>query len=80
MTRTWTAKIQIGREIIDATLSGSDLLADQTMSAVREAALFVDESTEAVHVELWKSTKAHGVVRDRVFFVYRDRKGVVRFQ
>lgn len=77
MARTWTATIKVGREVIDATPSRSDLLSDQTVSAVREAAMFLDGRTD-VRVVLWKTTQA-GTREDRSFGVWMDQ-GKVRYQ
>jgi len=76
MARTWTATIKVGRETIEATPSRSDLLADQTVSAVREAALFVDGRSD-VRVVLWKTTKA-GTREDRSFGVWME-SGKIRY-
>jgi hypothetical protein len=81
-TRTWTATIQVrtprsGMVVLDATVSRWDLLRDQTDVAVREAAVLLEEGE--VSVVLHKTTKARGTERDRLFTVYRDKRGVVRY-
>lgn len=80
-TRTWTATIQVrtrsGMVVLDATTSRWDLLRDQTDVAVREAAVLLEEGE--VSVVLHKTTKARGTERDRLFTVYRDKRGAVRY-
>lgn len=87
ITRTWTATIEVYEPgirrmtTLQVANSRSDLLRDQTQDAVREAArlgllVFPNE----VHVILWKTTKARGTEKDRTFHVFRDRRGVVRYQ
>lgn len=80
--RRWTAVIRVrdGRDVVDipATDSEYDLLRDQTVTAVREAAPLV---TDLSHVEviLFKTTDARGTERDRSFSVFRDRRGELRY-
>ena len=82
--RTWTAVIEVRDNLrmtrIAATNSEADLLHDQTEAAVREASCLLDEKHISIHVILVKTTKAHGVRHDRSFQVYRDNRGIVRYQ
>lgn len=82
--RTWTAIIRVetfrGATEMAAEDSKADLLRDQTQAAVREAAVLLDDTTpQTVRVVLVKRTQARGAERDRSFTVYRDRRGVLRY-
>lgn len=84
MARTWTAEIKVydprtrTYTRMAATDSEWDLLRDQTGAAVREALPLVDECE--VSVVMFKTTKAHGTRQDRVYNVWRDARGMVRYQ
>lgn len=85
MNRTWTASIQIetrrGTVTMPATDSDADLLRDQIQTAVREAAVFVDdEEARAVSITIWKFTQARGLEADRQFMVGRDKRGRIYYQ
>lgn len=82
MARTWSASIQVwdGKQTttFNAEDSAADLLKDQTISAVLEASIFVDDASQ-VEVTLWKLTQARGYEADRHFVVCRDKRGVIRY-
>jgi hypothetical protein len=82
--RTWTAKIEVRRgnlvALLDAQPSEWDLMRDQTSAAVREASVMLTDDAVQVHVILHKTTKARGTEKDRTFYVFRDRRGQVRYQ
>jgi hypothetical protein len=85
ITRTWTATIEVsepgvGKTTYAATTSEYDLLRDQTQVAVREAARLLRSWNTDVTVVLWKQTKARGIQRDRIFHVFQDRRGEIRYQ
>lgn len=87
MTRKWTADIVVydrkARQTIsiNSTDSESDLLADQTAVAIREAYMLgvVGSDDYDVEVILWKTTQAHGLERDRSYRPFLDRKGTLRY-
>jgi hypothetical protein len=60
-------------ESVDADLSRNDLQRDQASAAYAEACQYVlaDMGTHA-HVQLFKTTKAHGTVRDRGYLIDRN--------
>ena len=79
--RRWTAIIEIGRETFTAAQSGADLQDAQLKAAAREAGeyLLAGFAEDAV-VQLFKTTKAHGTVRDLSAAVYVDAAGRIRIQ
>jgi hypothetical protein len=85
-TRRWTATYRRGGTMvgdygpeIEASLSGPDLLAEQTVVAAREVGWTLRENEYAI-VTLYKTTKAHGRKRDRDVTVERDERGIVRWR
>lgn len=79
--RRWTAIIEIGRETFTAAQSGPDLQDAQLKAAAREAGEYLQAGlAEDVTVQLYKTTKAHGTVRDLSAVVYLDRAGRIRYQ
>lgn len=74
--RRWTATIEIDGVVLDATLSSSDLKQDQTRQAIADVAALGEDKAS---IEVYKTTKANGTVRDRSWAVYRDpRTGQLR--
>lgn len=74
ITRRWTAVIRdrdTGVEV-DATPSHNDLKVDQRKQAMRDAR---DLGIEAGDVILYKTTKAHGTVRDRAYWFHTNDQG-----
>jgi len=74
--RRWSARIEFltetGRriEVVDATASDYDLQRDQLRSALREAMEYIAAGLAVdAHVELFKTTKAHGTRRDRTWYL-----------
>ena len=86
MARKWTATIVVvdrrtrRSTTLEASESPSDLLRDQTASAVEEAYLLgvVDQDAYDVEVVLEKATRA-GRRRDRSYRPFLDRRGVLRY-
>lgn len=74
--RRWSATIVVNGVTLPATDSEYDLQEDQRKSAIREAAMFLDEA-DRVDAVIYKTTKARGTEPDHRFTVYRgwDRRG-----
>ena len=74
--RRWTATIEIDGVELDATLSSADLKQDQTRQAIKDVE---DLGGDEAGINIYKTTKVNGTVRDRFWTVYRDpRTGQLR--
>ena len=61
--RTWTATITVHGETFAAENSTANLKADQLKAAAREASEYLENGDHA-KIYIYKTTKAHGTVRD----------------
>jgi len=61
--RTWTATITVHGETFDAELSPANLKRDQLQQTAREASEYLENGDHA-NINIYKTTKAHGTVRD----------------
>jgi hypothetical protein len=76
--KTWTARIEIAGETLDATPSRWDTLKETTRAALLETAEYVQAGfADHARVVLYKTTKARGTERDRSYLVGADRDGAV---
>lgn len=79
--RTWTATLEIDGEQIAVTPSPYNLQRDQLKTAISEAAEWVRAGYEDVFIQLWKTTKANGTVKDQHWTVYEcPRTGRIKAQ
>ena len=61
--RTWTATITVHGETFAADESELNLKADQLKATVREAVAYLEDGDRA-EVDIYKTTKTRGTVRD----------------
>jgi hypothetical protein len=81
--RTWTAKLEIsGLGEADVPASPYNLQRDQLKTAIAEAATWLRQDPDLdVYIQLYKTTKAHGTVKDQHWSVFIcPRTGKVRAQ